>query len=89
MLENVTVYNSNIPIVENVEGSLQKIDISQGAMKDLVEENLFIEDEDTKDDLKEIINNEAIESNKNSMVEDKIINNSTPVLNKEEEIFQE
>ena len=89
MLENVTVYNSNLPIVENVEGSLQKIDISQGAIKDLVEENLFIEDEDTKDDLKEIINNETIESNKNNMVEDNIINNSTPVLNKEEEIFQE
>ena len=89
MLENVTVYNSNLPIVENVEGSLQKIDRSQGAIKDLVEENLFIEDEDTKDDLKEIINNETIESNKNNMVEDNIINNSTPVLNKEEEIFQE
>ena len=50
MLENVTVYNSNIPIVENVEGSLQKIDRSQGAIKDLVEENLFIEDEDTKEE---------------------------------------
>ena len=89
MLENVTVYNSNLPIVENVEGSLQKIGMAQGAIKVLVEENLSIEDEDTKDDLKEIINNETIESNKNIMVEDKIINNSTPVLNKEEEIFQE
>lgn len=56
MIENVTVSNSNLPIVGKVEGSFQKIGITQG-IKGHSRIKFIKYEEDTKGDLKEIINN--------------------------------